>query len=229
MRTPRSLDSLMRRHAFTAWRGPEVLFLDDKDAGRNVLRLAVYQHIMAPVLESRIVYDRLFDAESERLPYALLRAVSWDRSVARQASAKQGEARDLKMPARYVRIPHEQVHQWLQAFEGTPLFWGAFRDTTGLAPIYTLRIQYDEVFSVLERIWQQSTEGVFEQCWRNVWQEMSALLDAAPVVGPIREQFWNEEALPPHMYDFQGYQSTLFSFATQECPGEHHTEERSQR
>lgn len=211
MQRQRSPFGSVRAQAFTAWNGPEVLCTPGEVTGRNVLRLAVYHNITTPLLESRIVYARLFAEEEEKLPYALLRAVFWDGSAARQAMQKQGATATLTMPARYVKIAYEQVHQWLQAFEGIPIFWEP-QEATDLDTFYTLRIQYDDVTSVLERTWQGPLEMELDRCWQQVWKEMSALLTTAPIVEQMEEQFWGERKITPDVYDFQGYRSDFFPF-----------------
>lgn len=215
MRKQRSPFGSMRTQAFTAWRGPDVLFTDDEHSGRNVLRLAAYRNIMKPLLESRIVYDRPLAEEDKESPDAFLRAVYWDGSAAQEAMRKQGDAATMSMPARCVKIRREQVHQWLKAFEGIPIFWEPFQDTTNMATMYTLRIQYNPISSVLERTWEGPIEVELERHWRKIWHEMSSVLATAPMVAQMHEQFWGKEEVTPDAYDFQGYRPDLFSLDVQ--------------
>ena len=198
----------MLDQVFPLWSGPRALETAAIDGelfyGWNVLSLAV--RFEYPILlESRIVYAYLFHEEEQ---VAILRAVAWDDRVARHAILEQGQSAPLSMPVRFVRLPLNQLHQWLAAFKDLVIIADQTLVEDSTLPARRLRVEWEYTSCVIEKVWkgQASAHAALLAAWTRVWEEMGVALQAAPQLAAheIEEIF---DALPPDtsVYNAQEY------------------------
>ncbi|HEX8994415.1 MAG TPA: hypothetical protein VF812_00135 [Ktedonobacterales bacterium] len=198
----------MRRQAFPLWDGPGSIEMRELDGGRfygwSVLSLAA-RFDYPVLLESRTVYGHLFDEEQA---VAILRAVSWDDKEAHRAIREQGQSAPLVMPVRFVRIPLDQLRQWLAIFKDMAIIAEQTLVEDATVPIRRLRIEWEYTSCVVEKIWkaQGPQHAVLLAAWTQVWQEMGEALRAAPQLdmSEIEEIF---DAMQPDtsVYNAQDY------------------------
>lgn len=202
----------VRRTAYELWRGPDYLQkLDDETFGGGpcLLRLALRRRTsMDPQIEARAIYATLAD---EVQVNAVLRAVYWDsKSVVHVDRHNPPEDAPFQIPAKFVRVPIIQVHQWIKRFDGLQTSLRAFPLQEDSLPICSLRIEVDSVYSVFEKAWQvlPGVQDDLTGVWQEVWSEMGKVLQASPCVRGIEESFPCIQG-KPEAYDLQAYEPLL--------------------
>lgn len=207
---PRTSPQRLSAQAFSAWIGPEVIdWLDDHsglvNTGWAVLSLRIQSARRPTKLESRSLFGNPFSDDQHE---ALLRAVAWDSMPHYRALKADPEGFRAVLPARFVRIPKEQMLTWLRAFEhirttidlaqddGSPE--GAFR---------CLRIEWHYTTCTFEKKWHHLSEQEYalEKAWMQVWREMGAHV-LSEEIGEFKEYF--PSVIPEFTYNQQTYDPT---------------------
>lgn len=163
-------------------------------------------------LEARAVYANPHDTSQQ---VAVLRAVAWDGVAARNAVWRRDQEYRLTMPARFVQVPVEQVRTWLGDFEGISVALAPARDGGPGVPIRRLRIEWDYLAGIFERVWQveDSHYASLNRRWNSVWAQMTTALEAASVITNLDEDFWELDiATTRDVYDYQAYAPRQFAY-----------------
>lgn len=184
----------MLDHVFPLWYGPrglEAAAIDgERFYGWSVLSLAV-RFAYPILLESRIAYAHLFDEEQQT---AILRAVSWDDRVAQRAIRAHGQQAPLQVPARFVRVPLDQLRSWLTAFKDLTITADQVLVEETSIPIRRLRVEWEYTSCVIEKVWKgdATAHATLLAAWTGVWEQMGAALRTAPQLAAqeIEELFY---------------------------------------
>lgn len=198
----------MRDHAFRLWEGAPSVGMDNPDGERfygwSVLSLAArFDYPFR--LESRIVYAHLFDEEQK---VAILRAVSWDSSVAHRAISELRQNARLVIPVRFVRLPEDQLREWLAVFKDMMVTAEQTEVQDRTLPIRRVRIEWEYTSCVLEKIWQEQgpQHAALVAAWTSVWQRMGEALGTHPPLEPTAiEEHFDVTAPDRSAYDASGY------------------------
>jgi hypothetical protein len=202
------LHTRVRRTAFNLWEGPNSLYTRDENdliGGNCVLRLAIRKEIsIKPIIEARAVYAILEDGADD----VVIRAVYWDsHTFIRNLPLVETVT---KLPVKFVRIPHEQLQHWVEAFAGLHTsIQISVREEASL-PICSLRVETSAVECSFEKVWQvvPDDDRELNRVWQEVWQEMGLALQTAPTLTDMEESFPHAQ-IEPGSYDFQSYQPSL--------------------
>jgi hypothetical protein len=210
----RSLKGYVGIQVQTILRGPQNITFPERDEelpfyGWPMLALKTVTPTLPSREESRLVYANLNDDEQE---FAVLRAASWDWKVARQAIHEQGENFKPVIPARFIKIPIDQLKEWLSNFTELTIIIGGFCENNDKIPIRGLRVERDYTACILEKVWQaQDPQHIsLNEQWNDVWQQMTEALTTAPIITHPREDFWLVQI--EINYDFQTYRPNRFEF-----------------
>ncbi len=210
--SPRTMNMLIRRQVFSVWRGPRaieaVIDATTQFWGWQTLSLdRRTDHGMDPELESRSVYG-LIHNDSEDI--AILRAVYWNHAAERELMKQGGFNYSFGMPARFARVPADQLRDWISQFTGTTVSVNPIWGRNVPESVRRLRIEPDFYSSVLEVTWGDGAEAFedLSQRWETVWAEMTEVLQAAPVMTEISEEFAHREGTP--RYDLKAYRPDAF-------------------
>ena len=158
--------------------------------------------------EIRAIYANLFDEDQQ---FAVLRAVSWNWQVAREAMEQEGSNYKPVLPSRFVKIPVTQLKRWLSAFDNISCAINEEIGPDDDTPTRRLRIERDYAYSIFEMAWQLEdvSHQVLNDQWDQVWIDMSRKLADAPILDRIDEDFWHVTF--EFDYDFEAYQPNNFS------------------
>jgi hypothetical protein len=198
--------SNVRIQAEAIWRGPKNLVIRDPASepfyGWPHLCLEAKMSGTDRV-EARSIYANLFDVSQ---PFAILRAVYWDGVSTRTAFRKSIKSFTLKLPARFVKIPIRKLKIWLSEFDGVNVaLSGIDESNDDVEIIRRLRIEYDYMSCVFEKVWQiqDKNHSILNQKWQKLWTQTTKALVIEPLVTNFDEDFWF--VLPKVKYDYKTY------------------------
>jgi hypothetical protein len=195
--------------------GPKDITWDDGEKGGppfygwSILSLRITNANLPSQFESRSVYANLYDKSQQ---FGVLRATSWDWKGTREAFREQGANFKLIMPARFVKLPIEQLNKWLLAFKDLKTTVDERCPVNSEVPIRGLRIERDYKACLFEKVWQnQSVKyAKLNEKWNQIWHQMTEALEVGPFIDHLNEDFWLNQL--EVKYDFQAYQPKWFNF-----------------
>jgi hypothetical protein len=193
--------------AFASWAGPEMVsWYDLSDGAVNsgwaVLSLRIQSAARPTKLESRAVFGNPF-LETQR--EAVLRAVVWD-SAPDYVALKNDPSTTPRFPAKFVRIPGDQLIKWVKVFDGVRTTIDIVQDSGSTEGFFRLaRIEWHYTSCTFEKKWHGPLERNrdLEEVWLEVWREMGDVLMNATPVGDYQESY--PTILSSIAYDLDSY------------------------
>lgn len=151
--------------------------------------------------ESYIVYANLFNPHQST---AVIRAVQFDRKVARRLVRADPTAYVLKMAIRFVEIPILLLQNWLERLTEISVVTGKIGSNDGDS-IRTLKIVVGIPSCSLEKTWRRNNDTVAElnQVWEATWLEIKTEVSQRPAVKYVGERYHHGQ--PKVTYDFDGF------------------------
>lgn len=206
--------SAARMRAHFVVRGPQSILWesDIEDVppyyGWSVLLLKNARSAPEDYIETRSVYANLFDDTQH---FAVLRAVSWNGQATRKLVREQGQNFELVLPARFVKLPVEQLKAWLNEFDGLSIILSGDCTVDDSINVRKLRIKQDLTTCIFERTWQGQNANYTElnNRWAQIWAQMTKVLLTNSTITSIDEDFWLID--PNVTYDFLNYQPDWFN------------------
>lgn len=157
-------------------------------------------------LETRIVYANLLDISQH---YVIMRAVHWNGGRIKASIKQTGSTPPLILPARFVKLPAEQLRSWLSEFDGLEVTIRTALPISQLGAIKRLRIEMDYKTCVFEEIWQTKNDHhiLLDQKWAAVWEHMTEILQERSGILSYDEDF--RFVQPEFIYDLEAYSPSI--------------------